>query len=226
MLPKIRLAILEDHQSIVDGYMLRLGRTPQIEIVGVASSGAELEELLRRTAVDIVFLDVNAPTDSDNPSPYPILHVIPSLKQKYPDLSILIISMIAERALINGVMSAGASGYILKDDSASIKELGSIVLAVAEGEIYLSRRAQQEILKRKSEDLPDLTPRQLEALSIAAAYPEFSRNELAAKMCITSSTVRNLLSQVYFRLGVTNLAAAVAKARQLGLITPPSPSVH
>ena len=134
--------------------------------------------------------------------------------------------MIAERALINGVMNAGASGYILKDDTASIKELGSIVLRVAEGEIYLSRRAQQEILKRKSEDFPDLTPRQLEALSIAAAYPEFSRNELAAKMCITNSTVRNLLSQVYFRLGVTNLATAVAKARQLGLITPLPPSFH
>ncbi len=226
MLSKIRLAILDDHQSIVDGYMLRLGRNPQIEIVGVASSGTELEDLLRRNAIDVVFLDVNVPTSPDNPSPYPILHVIPSIKQKYPDLSILVISMIAERALISGVMNAGASGYILKDDSASIKELGSIVLAVAGGEIHMSRRAQQEILKRKSEDLPDLTPRQLEALSLAAAHPEFSRNDLAAKMCITSSGVRNLLSQAYFRLGVTNLAAAVAKARQLGLITPLPPSFH
>ena len=226
MLPKIRLAILDDHQGIVDGYRWRLSKTPQIEIVGVASSGAELEDLLRRTAVDVVFLDVNVPTAPDNPRPYPILHIIPNLKQIYPDLAILIISMITERALINGVMSAGASGYILKDDTASIKELGSIVLAVAEGEIRLSRRAQQEILKRKSEDLPDLTPRQLEALSIAAAHPEFSRNEMAAKMCITNSTVRNLLSQVYFRLGVTNLAMAVAKARQLGLITPLPPSFH
>lgn len=226
MLTKIRLAILDDHQGIVDGYRWRLSKIPQIEIVGVVSSGVELEDLLRQTAVDVVFLDVDVPTAPDNPSPYPILHVIPGIKQKYPNLSVLIISMIAERALIKGVMNAGASGYILKDDTASIKELGSIVLAVAEGEIRLSRRVQQEILKRKLEDLPDLTPRQLEALSLAAAYPEFSRNDLAAKMCITSSGVRNLLSQAYFRLGVTNLATAVAKARQLGLITPLPPSFH
>ncbi len=226
MLPKIRLAILDDHQGIVDGYRWRLSKTPQIEIVGVASSGVELEDLLQQTAVDVLFLDVNAPTAADNPSPYPILHVIPSIKQKYPDVSILVISMITERALINGVMNAGASGYILKDDTASIKELGSIVLAAAEGEIHLSPRAQQEILKRKSEDLLALTPRQLEVLSLAAAYPEFSCNELAAKMSIANSTVRNLLSQVYFRLGVKNLATAVLKARQLGLITPLPASFH
>lgn len=226
MLSKIKLAILDDHQGIVDGYRWRLSPTPQIEIVGVASSGIELEQLLEHTAVDVMFLDVNVPSAPDNPSPYPILHVIPNLKQKYPELSILVISMTTERGLIEAVMKAGASGYILKDDTASIKEIGAIVLAVAAGEIYLSPRVQQEILKRRSKGLPELTPRQLEALSLAAAYPEFSRNDLAAKMSITSSGVRNLLSQAYFRLGVTNLAGAVAKARQLGLITPMSPSLH
>ena len=57
-------------------------------------------------------------------------------------------------------------------------------------------------------------------LSLCAAYPNSKTAELAGKMKIADSTLRNLLSTVYFKLGVQTRAAAIAKARQMGILTP------
>ncbi len=74
------------------------------------------------------------------------------------------------------------------------------------------------MLKHKAGDAP-LTPRQQQALSLAAAYPDHTSAELALRLGVAQSTARNLLSGAYLRLGVRSRAAAVAKARHLGLIT-------
>ena len=68
-----------------------------------------------------------------------------------------------------------------------------------------------------------LSPRQLEALSLCAAYPDWTSADVAEKMSVSNSTVRNLLSSAYLRLGVHSRPAAIAIARQQGLITPDPP---
>ena len=226
MTKKIRVAILDDHQSIIDGYMFRLGAAPQIEVVATISFGEELEPTIAKHPTDVLLLDVNVPTSPENPNPYPILHVIPKLLQNYPELNILVISMHAERGLIRAVMDAGVSGYILKDDQATVKDLGSVVMSVAGGGIYFSQLAHQLYARHLSTEGKDaLSPRQLEALSLSTAYPDDSTADLAQKMTVSNSTVRNLLSAAYIKLGVRNRTAAIAKARQLGLITPHQPEI-
>ena len=217
----VRVTILEDHQSIVDGYLYRLGGVPQVEVVSTIMLGEELEPTLLSHPTDVLILDVNVPNAPDNANPYPILHSIPKLLQIYPNLSILVISMYAERGLIRAVMEAGASGYILKDDAFSIRDLGNIVLSIAGGGIYFSQKAHQlyaQYLSKNSREL--LTARQLEALSLSAAYPDSTTADLAQRMSISNSTVRNLLSGAYMKLEVRGRSAATLKARQLGLITP------
>lgn len=222
---RIRVTILDDHQSIVDGYIYRLSKFPRIEVVKTLSYGDELEAALARHPTDVLLLDVGVPTGPGNENPYPILYVIPALIQKYPELSVLVISMYAERGLIRGVMEAGASGYILKDDQAAIRELGKVVISVAEGEIYLSPKARGLYEKHQSkEGGKSLTARQLEALSLCAAYPNETTFKLAQKIGVSHSTFRNLLHSTYMKLGVNNKAAAIAKARQLGLISPNAPA--
>jgi DNA-binding NarL/FixJ family response regulator len=217
---KIKVAILDDHQSTLDGYLYRLNNLSEVEVVATARFASELEPLLANQLVDVLFLDVNVPSAPDNANPYPILHILPKLLQKYPNLTVLVISMLAERALIQAIMDAGASGYILKDDSTAIQSLGSVVISVANGGIFMSKLAHEAMSKRQSKEI--LTSRQIEVLSLCAAYPELSKAELALKLGVEHSTVRNLLSGAYIRLGVPNLTAAIAKARQLGLITPTS----
>jgi DNA-binding NarL/FixJ family response regulator len=224
MQEKIRVAILDDHQSIIDGYNYRLSHAPEIEVVATAMCGEELEPLLSSHPVDVLLLDVLVPTSPSNRNPYPILHLIPKLLQTYPNLSILVMSMHAQRSLIRAVVEAGASGYILKDDQTSIRELAAVIRMVASGGIHFSPQAHAQLLRNGGEGT--LTPRQQEVLSLAAAYPDLTSAQLASTLGIAQSTARNLLSGAYLRLGVRSRSAAIAKARHLGLITPPDPSLQ
>ncbi len=219
---KIRVAILDDHQGILDGYQFRLRQISDIEVVGTSVAAEEFESLLADRTPDVILLDVFVPISNENPNPFPILQLIPRWLQLYPRLSILVISMYSIRTLVKAVMEAGASGFILKNDQASIQELGSIIRSVASGGIHFSKQAHQLLLKQDSES-PLLTARQLQALSLCAAYPDAATDELAEKMDVANSTVRNLLSGAYLRLEVHNRSAAIAKARQMSLITPCGP---
>ena len=215
----IRVAILEDHPAMVAGYQHYLRDDPNIQIVASAAYAAELEPMLANQSVDLLILDVNVSATAASEAPYPILHTIPNVLQQYPDLVILVISMHKDRGIIKAVVEAGASGYVLKEDQAAMRELASVIRTVAGGGVYFSQKAHQELMKRQPVE-PLLTARQLEVLSLVAAYPDFTTADAARQLSIAPSTVRNLLSTAYLRLGVRNCAAAVAKARQLGLITP------
>ncbi len=215
MSPQIRVAILDDHQSIIDGYIYRISSAPHIKVVATALYGEELEPMLVNHNVDVLLLDISVPNSAENNNPFPIMYIIPRLLQHHPGLSILVISMYTQRALVETLVNAGISGYIFKDDQASIQQLAKIVEIVAGGGIYFSQGAYRDLRGDQPESV--LTPRQLEALSLCAAQPDGDTVVLANKLGITGSTMRNLLSGAYLRLGVRTRAAAIARAQQLGI---------
>lgn len=223
---KIRVAILEDHQSIVDGYRYRLGLNPEIEVTGVAKYGDELDALLENADVDVLFLDVSVKTSETNSALYPIFHYLSKFTRLYPELSILIISMDGDSvAMINKLMKAGARGYIIKDETGVIEQLANVVVSVANGNNYVSQRVY-DLINGTGSVTPDLTPRQLEALSLCAAHPDWLQADVAKAMVIAPATVRNLLSGAYFRLSVNTKSAAVQKAQELGLLAKKVPLIE
>ena len=137
----VRVAILDDHPSIIDGYLFRLSRDPDIEVVSTARFGDQLEPLLEEHPVDVLLLDISVPLNANDNTPTPILFIIPKLLNRYPELTILPISMHTERTLIKAVVEAGASGYLFKDDQKSIGNLANIVKIVASGGIHFTKRA-------------------------------------------------------------------------------------
>ena len=222
---KIRVSILDDHQSIIDGYIDRLSADPNIVVTAAMSYADELEPALAAHPTDVLLLDISVPTAPDNPNPYPILYIIPKLLDRYAGLSILVITMFNERQLIRSVMDAGASGYVLKDDQTIIRNLAQTVLSIANGETVFSSQAHQLLSRRDlAKDRNHLTQRQLEAISLCAAFPDWTTADLANKMSVANSTIRSLLSNAYLHLGVHSRLGAITKARELGLITPFSPA--
>lgn len=222
MSTKIRVAILDDHQSVIDGYLFRLNPFPDIEVVATARYGEDLEMLLKQQTVDVLLLDIQVQVSPENPNPYPVLQVIPRLLQFHPDMAVLVITMYGQSTLVRNVIEAGCSGYILKEDWVAIENLAAIIRSAASGGVYFSQKVHQAYRRHLPVEAK-LTQRQLEALSLCAAYPDAKISDLAKKMCVANSTMRNLLSNAYLRLEVTNKTAAVLKARQLGLITPDEP---
>ena len=189
MTEKIYVVILEDHQGIIDGYHFRLNNVEDIEVIATIGYGEDLEPVLAQHPVDLVLLDVSVPTSAENRNPYPILFVIPKLLKLYPNLTVLVVTMHNQRTLIRAILEAGATGYVLKDDQASIKELPSIIRLLVGGGIHLSQSAYQLVMNPQGSNLDQpLNARQLEALSLCAAYPDASTAELAERMNIEGST--------------------------------------
>ena len=216
---KVRVAILEDHQGVIDGYMYRLSPSPEIQVVGCAYYGEDLEPLLVAHPADVLLMDISVPTSAQNSNNFPVLHMVSNLRNKFPKMRILVISFMSENTLIDALIDAGISGYIFKNDQSSIQRLVNIVLSIATGGAYFSKNAYRRIRSEneKSKESP-LTLRQMEILSICAAYPDVKTAELADRLGIAGSTLRNLLSGAYFRLDVRTRAAAISKARQMGLL--------
>lgn len=223
---KIRVAILDDHQGALDGYAYRLAPHGNIEVVATAQFGNLLEPMLAEHVVDVLLLDVGVPSAEDDPNPYPLLYLLPRLHETYPDTAILIISMHKQKTLVKAIMDAGAKGYILKDDRQAIMQLGEIIASVSAGGVYFSKQSYAVLTDKVPalEDVQPLTQRQQEVLSLCAANPGLTMDDLAKELKIAGSTLRNLLSDSYKRLQVRNLAAAIIKARELGLITPFPPT--
>jgi two-component system nitrate/nitrite response regulator NarL len=221
MVKKIHVAILDDHQAIIDGYLYRLRGLPDIEVTATMHYGEQLWPTLQAKTAEVLLLDWGIPISPADRNPFPVLYEIPKLLQAFHDLSILVISMHGQPAMIQAVLDAGASGFILKEDTGSFQDLAVIIRRIAGQGIHLSPAALQAIGERPASELTKpLSQRQLEALSLCAAYPDMSTGDLALKMEIAHSTLRNLLSAAYLKLNVRTRAAAVLKAQQMGLISP------
>jgi two-component system, NarL family, response regulator NreC len=216
MVTQIRVAILDNHQSIIDGYAYRLKQDPSIQIVATAFFGDELVPLIANHAVDVLLLGLSVPNSAGNHTPFPALYIIPRLLKSYPDLKILIISILRQHTLIRALREAGIHGYILKEDQASIRQLANIVATIANGGFCFSKDAFHVPPGKPAGMM--LTRRQVEALSLCAALPGDDTVSLAKRLGYADSTLRNLLSDAYRRLGVRNRTGAVARAQQLGIL--------
>ncbi len=208
----ISLAILDDHQSIIDGYRFRLRHSTTIQVVATALTAADLESMLQRQSIDVLLMDVNVPVSATNPNAYPILEVIPRLRRLYPKLVILVISMFREPELIQAVLNAGARGYIYKTDYGTIQNLEQVILTAVRGP-----EKEPPTLVPQPAEVPNLSPRQLEILALLAAEPDLTTKAVARRLNISHSTTRNLLSKAYGRLDVPNKDAAIRKMQEIGI---------
>jgi two-component system nitrate/nitrite response regulator NarL len=216
MTSPIIVAILDDHQSIIDGYLYRLAQISDIQVVGTIRFGEELETLLNEHSVDVLILDISVPNSAQDNNLFPILSTLPRLLHHHRQLKILAISMLTQPALVEALVEAGVRGYVFKDDQLSIQQLPKIIRLIGSGSTYFSPGAYQGPRLDKSK--LQITPCQLEALTICAALPNSDSAILAEKMGISPSSFRNLMSGTYQRLGVQTRLAAITKAIQLGYL--------
>lgn len=212
----VRVAILDDHQSILDGFHYRLMNAKDIQVVASASYGEDLFPMIQNNQVDVLLLDLSVPTSLENSNQFPMIFALRKLLDDFPTLKVIIISNFKEKALVKNAIEHGVRGYIYKDDHASIQQLARIVMIVSAGGNYFSSGAYFDL---SDESLKvDLTPRQKEVLEVASAFPDDSTDDLARRLNISGSTLRNILSSSYTRLGVHTRSAAIDKVRQLGIV--------
>jgi DNA-binding NarL/FixJ family response regulator len=208
----VNVLITDDHAIVRDGIRWMLESEDSIEIVGEASGGEELLELLTEVTPEIVLLDIRMPGMSG-------LETTDAVRKAYPELPILILTMHDEPELVAGAIGRGANGYLLK--SADRDELIEAINIVGNGGAYLQGELTVPLLTRVSEGrvgdaLPDLDPEDGAILGMVAKG--LGNRDIAADIGITETAVKTSLQRIFSRLEAHNRAEAVAVAMRLGLI--------
>lgn len=157
----IRLAIAEDHQSLIDGIKLLLEYEDGISIVGTANDGEQLIEIVKRKQPNVVLTDIRMPKMDG-------ITVTKLIKEANPKIKILAFTMFDQIDAIEQMMNAGASGYILKNSS--LEEVLNAIQTVYNGETYFDANIDTNTLgtNNKSAKKGLLTKRQIQILDLIA----------------------------------------------------------
>jgi DNA-binding NarL/FixJ family response regulator len=214
----IRVCLVDDQALVRSGLKALLGLLGGIEVVAEAADGEEAITVVATSKPDVLLLDVRMPRRNG-------VQVVQALAAKgnLPP-TLLLTTFEDDSALIQGV-KAGARGYLLK--GASPETLLEAIRAVSGGGTYLYAPLVSDIARegiRKSESLnngaPDmlesLTERELEILRLMASG--IGNREIAAALTLREGTVKNHVSSIFSKLGVTDRTKAVLRALAAGLV--------
>jgi len=203
----IRVLIAEDHHVVREAIAAHLARQPDIQVVGQVADGGELMAAVEAARPDVLLLDVKMPGLN---APQAARALIAA----HPELKILVLSAHKREAYVLGLLRAGASGYMLKDDPPQTLPLA--VRAVARGEVWLSSQVAGMVVVRGEGEEPLLSPREMEVLRLLARG--YSNARIAEELGIRERTVKNHAGRIYRKLGVGSRTEAVLHAVRRGWV--------
>jgi DNA-binding NarL/FixJ family response regulator len=187
----IRIAIVDDHQIVIDGLRLLLGNHSQFQIVAEATSGKETLNMLSEKTVDVLMIDVVMP-EMDG------YELSVRVRKLYPEIKILALSMNSEGSIIDKMIEhAQINGYLLKTIGKS--ELIQAIKTIAAGEDYFAPDALRELnsfRKIKEENqLMNLTARELEI--IKCMIQNLTNKQIADQLYISERTVETHRKNIF-----------------------------
>jgi NarL family two-component system response regulator LiaR len=209
---KIRILVVEDQNVVREGLVAILNYQTDIEVVGEAEDGIRAVEVAKKTRPDVILLDMVMPRQDG-------LTTIPKLKLAVPESKILVLSSFAESDKVFQAIKAGAMGYMLKD-STRVQVLQAI-RDIASGEAQLQPSMAMKVIhefNRPSEGSvmnQSLTRRELEALQLIARG--FSNQEIATALVVHERTIAKYVSNILYKLHVSNRTQAALYAIREGL---------
>ncbi len=219
----ITVVTLDDHHLVREGIRRLLDEDPMLELVGEGWAGEQLEPLLAQHQPDVLLLDVGMPQSAAEPADpgenaFRLLPALAGLQQRYPDVRVIIVSQYESQVLIESAIEFGVCGYLLKGDIFS-RYLADAIRAVKRGERYFSEGISRRLAAPDDRGEIQLTRRQREVLQAIAAAPQLTYAQHADRLGISEHTISHHLRQIFARLAVSNLTAAIVTAARLGLIT-------
>jgi len=209
-----RVLLVDDHTVLRDGLKSLLNYEPDIEVVGGVGDGREAILAAERLKPDIVFSDISMPGLNG-------IESVRSLRQDYPELKIIILSMHASQEYVLQALQAGANGYVVKQADAS--EVLTAIRSVMEGGAYLSPTISKHLiddyLTLTPEDLagPKLTTREREVAQLIAEGE--STRSISEALTISVKTVETHRMNIMKKLNAKSTADIIKFAIKKGWIS-------
>ena len=211
---EIRILIADGHQMFIDGVKSLLRREKRMHFVGEVNDGEDALDFLKKNEIDLLISDISMPKLSG-------VELVKAVKDQWPSLKILVISMHAEKEIIAEIMLAEAEGYILKN--AAKEELIHAIDEIASGGVHYAKEVMTVMLQKikksaKSEiETQELTPREMEILQLIAK--EYSTQEMAEKLFISPRTVETHRKNIMTKTKSKTIIGLMKFIFRNGLIT-------
>jgi DNA-binding NarL/FixJ family response regulator len=223
-MPPISLLVVDDHPLVIEGVRSLLSGQGEVQLVGQAQSLSEARAFLEKHASDIqvVLLDIRLQDGLG-------IDLAREIRQKYPHLQVIALTMYDSEAYLEAIIKAGARGYLLKNTSRD--ELVKAIKAVLEGRYYFSEGIHDTIGQRLSSEkavktaVPvsadtsksiRLTKRERQILELVAK--ELNNVQIAAQLNLSPRTVHTHRRAIMQKLGVRNTAGLIRQAIELSLL--------
>lgn len=203
----ITVLVCDDHPVVRAGITALLEQEADITVAVSAASGEEALELLAEHRVDVALMDLRMPGAGG-------VQTITKLSEAHPEIKVLVLTTYDSDAEIIAAVSAGAMGYLLK--AAPAEDVVAAVRAVANGESVLSPKIASSLVSVIHDKTATLSSREIMVLQELKLG--LSNSEIAAKLFISTSTVKTHLVKIFEKLEVTTRTRAVTRAQELGLL--------
>lgn len=207
----VRVLICDDHPVVRAGIVALLATADHIEVVGQAGGGEEIVRMAAEVPADLVLMDLqlgNAPGAVHGPEATRRIRAAAGAPH------VLVLTNYDSDADVVAAVEAGAAGYLLKD--APPEELLAAVRRAAAGETALAPEVGSKLLARMRAPETSLSQRELEVLDAVAEG--LANAQIAARLFVSTSTVKTHLVYIFEKLGARSRTDALAKARAAGLI--------
>ena len=188
---KIKIAIVDDHQIVIDGIVALLKDYQKFSIVACNISASIMLETLQGTAVDILLTDIMMPEMNGR-------ELAKAVRQKFPHIKILALSMSGQGDIVSEMINdADIAGYVLKNIGK--EDLTNAILKISEGGIYFSDFVLDELERfsnvKKENEETHLTRREIEIIGLIEK--ELSNKEIADKLFISERTVETHRKNIF-----------------------------
>ena len=208
----IRILLLDDHAVVRAGYRQLIDADADMQVAAEASTSAQACELIRQQEIDVAVVDLSLKGDSG-------LEAIRRLRERQPDLKVLIFTMHAQESYALQALRAGALGYLTKDSDP--EDMLDALRQVARGRRVFSGEIAQALLSDVARagqgDLLDrLTPREFDVLRLVTSGETIG--EIAQALHISEKTVFNTMSLVRQKLDVRSDFKLLRLAVEQGLV--------
>ncbi len=205
----INIYITDDHPIVLDGLKNLIEAQDDMELKGLFTQAQETLQALKNELVDVLLLDINLPDKNG-------IELSKELKELYPSLSIIILSVHNERAVIGSVLKNKVNGYLLKNSGGD--QIIEAIHKVRNGEIYLCNQTKEIYCNSDAglKVVPVITRREKEVLSLIAQG--YTTSQIADKLFVSSHTIESHRKNLMEKFNAKSMPLIIKLATQYKLI--------